>query len=333
LKEEDMKRGLQGIVLIIGLIMLASCTPTSVGQQPGIALLEGGTLAAIDPATVGGPLEITGSSTVYPLTTRITEEFAAAGSPAEIDIKFTGTGGGFRSFCNGDPVDIVNASRAINDREIAACRAVGREPIGFPVGIDALAVVVHPQNTFVQSLSFTQLAAIFSGTARSWRDVDPTYPDQPIAVFSPGVDSGTFDYFVETIFAGDESQIPATPGVVLSEDDTELVRGIEERPNAIGYFGYAYFQREGERLRAIPIDSGAGPVAPGAETVGNNTYPLARPLFIYTSIDQLKTNTTTAAFMSYYLQTASDVVAEVGYFPIADTLRNEAQQQLVAALQ
>ncbi|NJN15372.1 MAG: PstS family phosphate ABC transporter substrate-binding protein [Oscillochloris sp.] len=319
-------------ILIVGILLLSACGAPAV--QTSVAdLVAGNQLVPVEPATIRGPIEITGSSTVYPLTARIAEEFAAEGSPAEIDIKITGTGGGLRSFCNGDPIDIVNASRPISESEIAACRAVGREPIGFQVGVDALAVVVNPQNTFVQSLSFAQLKQIFTGEVTAWNELDPAYPAQPIAIFSPGVDSGTFDFFVEEVLDGDSAALENLNGAVLSEDDTELVRGIEENPNAIGYFGYAYYEAEGDLLRAVAIDAGNGAVAPGASTVADSTYPLSRPLFVYTSERDLQQHPAAAAFLSYYLQVANEVIADVGYFPPAPTVANDTLQNLVAALQ
>jgi phosphate binding protein len=317
------------IVLLTALFVSACGAPAS---SPASSLIAGEALAPVQPATVNGPIEITGSSTVYPLTARIAEEFHAEGSPAQIDIKITGTGGGMRSFCNGDLVDIVNASRPITDEEISACNAVGRDPIGFQVGIDALAVVVNPQNQFVESLTVAQLGQIFSGTASSWNDIDPNYPAQPIAIFSPGTDSGTFDYFVEEVLADDADALANLPGALLSEDDTELVRGIEANPNAIGYFGYAYYAAEGAALRAVPIDAGAGPVAPGPDSVADGSYPLARPLFVYTSRRDLEEQPAAAAFLSYYLQTVPEVISAVGYFPVPESTLRTAQQELVAAL-
>ncbi|GAB4446447.1 MAG: PstS family phosphate ABC transporter substrate-binding protein [Chloroflexi bacterium OHK40] len=319
------------VLMIALLLLLAACGQATSGTSV-TSLLAGEALALVDPATVSGSIEITGSSTVYPLTARIVESFGLEGSPAEIDIKVTGTGGGLRSFCNGDEVDIVNASRPISAEELAACRVVGRDPVGFQVGVDALAVVVNPQNRFVESLSFAQLASIFRGEATRWSQVDPSFPDAPIAVFSPGVDSGTFDYFVEEVLDGDGAPLAALPGAVLSEDDTELVRGIEEQPNAIGYFGYAYYQAEGDRLRAVAIDGGRGPVAPGEDSVANGRYPLARPLFVYTSTQTLQEHPATAAFLSYYLQSVADVIGDVGYFPLPSDALGAAQRELVAAL-
>jgi phosphate transport system substrate-binding protein len=324
--------GVRWATLLLLALLLASCAPAAPTVAPAASLITGETLALVEPATVSGPIEITGSSTVYPLTARMAEEFAAEGSPAQIDIKITGTGGGLRSFCNGDPVELINASRPISADEVTACRAIGREPVGFQVGIDALAVVVNPANSFVQALSYEQLAAIFSGRARTWAELDPSFPAEPIAIYSPGVDSGTFDYLVEAILDGDDSLIPAIPDAVLSEDDTELVRGIEENPNAIGYFGFAYYLAEGDRLRAVPIDGGSGPVAPGAASVADSSYPLARPLFVYTSPEVLRDHPAAAAFLSYYLQTVEELIGEVGYFPPPATTLTDAQQALVAAL-
>lgn len=201
------------------------------------------------------------------------------------------------------------------------------------MGIDALAVVVSNQNTFVEMLSFEQLAAIFSGQARRWREVDAAYPDAPISIFSPGVDSGTFDYFVEAVLDGDAAALPALPGAVLSENDTELLSGIEEDPYAIGYFGFAYYQGDTERLRAVALDAGPGPVEPGAASVGDGTYPLARPLFIYTDAQTLTQRPAVAAFVSYYLQSVGDVIADVGYFPVPEATLSAAQRDLVAAIQ
>lgn len=328
-----MARRFRLLTMVIALALtFAACGQQPVPSTPVTSLIAGEMLAPIDPATITGPIEITGSSTVYPLTARIAEEFHADGSPAQIDIKVTGTGGGLRSFCNGDDVDIVNASRPITDAEIAACQAVGREPVGFQVGVDALAVVVNPQNSFVEALTFAQLAQIFSGQATRWSQVDPSYPDEPIVVYSPGVDSGTFDYFVEEVLGGDGAPLEELAGAVLSEDDTELVRGIEGSPNAIGYFGYAYYQAEGDLLRAVPIDGGRGAVAPSGEAVIDGTYPLARPLFVYSSAQTLEEHPATAAFLSYYLQSVGDLVAEVGYFPLPEAALGAAQQELVAAL-
>jgi len=317
-------------VLLLG-ALLSGCGAVATAEPRG--LVAGDDLAPIDAATVDGMITVTGSSTVYPLTAEVANDFAEEGARVQIDVRRTGTGGGFRSFCNGDDVQIVNASRPITAEEQAACTAAGRVPVGFAVGMDALAVVVNSQNTWVEALTFAQLRAIFSGQARSWADVDPSYPAAPIAVYSPGVDSGTFDYFVERVFDGDDEPLQQVPGAVLSEDDVELRTGIEANPNAIGYFGYAYYQGAQGRLRAIAIDGGQGAVAPSADTVQNGSYPFARPLYIYTSEQLLHERPEVAAFVSYYLQHVDSVIEAVGYFPSAEETRLEARRALVDAVQ
>jgi phosphate transport system substrate-binding protein len=190
-----------------------------------------------------GAIHIVGSSTVYPVTEAVVEALQTAGAPTRISVESVGTGAGFQRFCAADPadeIDIVDASRPITAKEQAQCEAHGRAPLAFQIGMDALAVVVHKDNAFVEALSFAQLAQIFSGQAKTWADVDPRYPNEPIALYSPGTDSGTFDYFVEAIFAGEEARMASS--AALSEDDIVLVNGVASHPYAIGYFGFAYYQ-------------------------------------------------------------------------------------------
>ncbi len=290
-------------------------------------------LPFVDPADVSGDIEITGSSTVFPLTTAIVEAFVQEGSTAIIDVRSTGTVTGFRLFCSGaEDVDIVNASRAINAEEEAECRANNRAPIAFRVGTDALAIVVNKANDFITALTFEQLAQIFSGAATTWSDVDPTYPAEPIVLFSPGTDSGTFDYFVEEIFDKDPQPIQNAPGILLSEDDYELVSGIVENPYAIGYFGYAYYREAQDRLNIVAIDDGSGTaVVPTEVTVESEEYPLARPLYIYSSASVMQAQPHVAAFINYYLTNVNDFIREVGYFPASEAALAEARQAFLSA--
>jgi phosphate binding protein len=313
-------------------LALVACG-TSQSATANLGFVSNGQLAPVDPTKFSGQISITGSSTVFPITTKVSEAFFDEGSPAEVSIKQTGTGGGFRVFCSGEDIDIVNASRPINDEEKAACSQKGRAVVGFVVGVDALAIVINKQNTFAQNLSFEQLQRIFTGSATRWVQVDPSFPDEPIAVFSPGADSGTFDYFVEEVLNGEGEALLALPGAIFSEDDVELVLGIEANPYAIGYFGYSYYQAEQDRLTALGVDAGAGAIAPSEATVGNNSYPLARPLFIYTSINILKREPQVAAFVSYYLQHADEMAAEAGYFPTTAAALDQSKQTLIVALQ
>jgi phosphate transport system substrate-binding protein len=289
----------------------------------------------VDPATVTGAIEITGSSTVFPLTSAVAAAFTEEGSPANISIRGTGTGAGFEVFCGPDSdVDIVNASRSITDEEQAACTAEGHPAISFRVGTDALAVVVNETNDFVTDLSLEQLAQIFSGTATTWSEVDPAYPAEPITLFSPGIDSGTFDYFIDEVFDGDEEPILNTPGVLLSEDDYELVQGIADDPYAIGYFGFAYYQDNQERLNVVAIDPGTGEaISPMEETVSDGSYPLARPLFIYSSSSIMQAQPQVAAFIDYYLVHVPEFIEEVGYFPISPDTLEESRQKFRDAMQ
>jgi phosphate binding protein len=260
-------------------------------------------------------------------------EFHDAGSKAELIVGFTGTGGGFRAFCSGAPVDIVDASRPITAKEQAACQAIGRKPIGFQIGMDALAVVVSAANPFAKALTLAQLKQIYSGQAKTWAEIDPSFPATPIKIYSPGADSGTFDFFVEHVMGGNKQAVLELPGAVLSEDDDALKAGGIADPYAIGYFGYAYYKASRGKLRVLAIDKGNGPIEPGANTALNGTYPLARPLFIYTSSDLLRKKPVVAAFVSYYLRYVDLQIDDVGYFPSAPVAKESAETALISALQ
>ncbi len=321
------------IVILLAAALLSACGGSNTPLTKSQALIVNGQLTPVTPRQVSGDIAITGSSTVYPLTLRMAREFELAGSPANITVGVVGTGGGFRAFCAGAPVDIVDASRPISDTEIAACQAAGREPVAFQIGTDALSVVVASSNTFAQQLSLAQLKQIFSGQARRWSEVDPSFPDQPIAVFSPGADSGTFDFFVGQVLAGESDDLLNIPGAVFSEDDEALRRGIVASPYAIGYFGYAYYRTSRGQLRALSLDAGAGPVAPAFATATSGVYPLARPLFLYSSQNILREKPAVAAFISYYLDFVDLQIDDVGYFPATAPALAQSQESLVKALQ
>ncbi|NJO82920.1 MAG: protein sphX [Blastochloris sp.] len=232
------------------------------------------TLPPVDPTAVQGSIEIGGSSTVYLLSAGVAEAFRDDGSQSQIAVTSSGTTAGFQRFCTTGDLDIVDASREMRASEIATCVERGQYPIGFRVGTDALVLVVSKTNTFVDALSFAQLAQIFSGRATTWADIDPRYPREPIALYSPGPNSGTYDYFVETILGNDSTRM--TSQVIQSEDDEELADGVEANPYAIGYFGFAYSQEHQDTLRVIPIDNGNSAMRPTLETVEDGSYPLAR---------------------------------------------------------
>lgn len=276
------------------------------------------------PDAVLGDVITAGSSTVFPLSERIAELFQQEGYTGNITVDSIGSGAGFERFCKTGETDVSNASRAIKDSEVESCAAIGRTPIEFRVGTDALAVVVSAQNDFVTALSKEQLGKIFIGEFTTWDQVDPSYPAESILVYSPGADSGTFDYFVEAVVApltpnadgkadtklGEEALL-GLAGAQFSEDDNVLVQGVEGSPYAIGYFGYAYFVENQGALKALDIEG----VAPNQENVDNGTYPLARPLFIYSDAKILAEKPQVAAFIYFYLTNVNDNILDVGYFP------------------
>jgi phosphate transport system substrate-binding protein len=273
----------------------------------------------------GQTIVTAGSSTVFPLTQAIAERWQQEGG-GSVTADSIGTGAGFERFCVAAETDIANASRPIEQEEIQQCTDNGREPIEFRVGTDALVVVVSAENDFVDNLTIDQLRQIYSGEAATWADVDPSWPAEPIQLFSPGTDSGTFDYFVEVVFEEDpEPLLAANPQ--LSEDDNVLVQGVTGSPYAIGYFGFAYYQENQEQLKALAVDG----VEPNAETAESNEYPLSRPLFIYSAQSIMEEKPAVGAFINYYLQNVNDVIADVGYFEASTEALNEAKQNWLDA--
>lgn len=276
-------------------------------------------LPLIDPFEVTGDIVTAGSSTVFPLSEAIAAQFEDDGYGDTITIDSIGSGAGLERFCVEGESDIANASRAIEEDEVAACETIGRTPIEFRVGTDALAIVVSPSNYFAESLTLEQLALAYS-TAETWADVDPSFPAHPILRFSPGTDSGTFDYFVEAVLEEDPEPLLAASNLQLSEDDNVLVQGVagdtctegdESTGCAIGYFGFAYYVENQDELAILGVEG----VEASAENVDNGTYPLARPLFIYSDASIMAEKPQVASFIAYYLDVVNDVITEVGYFP------------------
>jgi phosphate transport system substrate-binding protein len=285
---------------------------------------EGTAEDELDPSTLTGDIISAGSSTVFPLSEALAELFKQEGYTGDITIDSVGTGAGFERFCTAAETDLANASRPIKDSEAEACRAKGREPVEFRVGTDALAVVVSSQNTFVSDLTKAQLSNIYSGTYKLWSDVDASYPQEPIKLYTPGTDSGTFDYFVEVLF-NKQKELLLGANPQLSEDDNVLVKGVEDDQYAIGYFGYAYFTENKAKLKALKIDG----VEPNFASAEDGSYPLARPLYIYSSQDILGAKPQVAAFISFYLTNVNDLIGDVGYFPASDEALAEAKQALL----
>jgi phosphate transport system substrate-binding protein len=272
-------------------------------------------LPEVDPSAVSGDIITAGSSTVFPLSERMAELFKDDGYTGEITVDSIGTGAGFERFCVAGETDVSNASRTIKDGEAASCALIGRTPVEFRVGTDALAVVVSAENDFATDVTLEELAAIFS-TAAQWSDVRSDWPVEDILRFSPGTDSGTFDYFVEVVLGTDEEPLLNAANLQLSEDDNILVQGVQGSPYAVGYFGYAYYQENADTLQALSI----GGVAPSAESVNEGTYPLARPLFIYSDAAILQAKPQVAAFVNYYLTHVNEEIRDVGYFPAGSAI-------------
>ena len=285
------------------------------------------TLPDVNPLDLSGAIVTAGSSTVYPLAERIAERFKDEGFSGNITIDSIGTGAGFSRFCEAGETDIANASRPIKDKEVELAAKINRTPIEFRVGTDALAVVVSLKNDFVKDITMEQLAALFS-TAKNWSDVDPSWPNQPIQRFSPGTDSGTFDYFTEEVFKKEKGPLLSAPNLQLSEDDNVLVQGVEGSPYAIGYFGYAYYEENASKVRAISING----VAPNKEHVDDHTYPLARPLFLYSDANVMKSKPQVAAYLNFFLTYVNEEVEAVGYFPAPEAALEQARQSWLEAM-
>ncbi len=304
----------------------AQASAETMEEGSGEMMAEG--LPEVDPLSVSGDIITAGSSTVFPLSERMAERFQDEGYAGNITIDSIGSGAGFERFCVAGETDISNASRAIKDSEVESCQSIGRDPIEFRVGTDAIAVSVSTDNDFVEDVTMEELAAIFS-TAETWADVRGEWPAEPIQRFIPGTDSGTFDFFVEEVFDEDEEPILSAGNLQLSEDDNVLVQGIQGSPYAIGFFGYAYFNENQDTLNATSL----GGVAPTAESAEDGSYPLARPLFIYSTANIVTEKPQVGAFLNFYLTNVNDEILDVGYFPASDAALNDARAKLLEALQ
>ncbi len=269
---------------------------------------------------ISGTILIDGSSTVYLITEAMAEEFQKLKPDVRIMVGISGTGGGFRKFCAGE-IDIVDASRPIKPSELEACRNNGIEFIELKVAFDGLAVVVNPQNDWVDYLTVDELKAIWEPEAQEkvtrWNHIRPNWPNVELHLYGPGVDSGTYDYFTEVIVGKSGS---SRGDFLSSEDDNVLVQGVASDPLALGYFGFAYYEANSDKLKLVPIDAGEGPVLPSYETIINGTYkPLSRPLFIYVKRSAAE-RPEVQAFVEFYLDPkhAGKLVQEVGYVPLPE---------------
>ena len=260
-------------------------------------------------------VQVDGSSTVFPVTEAVAEEFQKSKKgKVKVTVGIAGTGGGFKKFCRGE-TDVSNASRPILKSEIDDCKKSNVQFIELPVAYDALTVIVNPKNDWVKSINVPDLKKMWEpaaqGKVSSWNQVRSEWPNNPLKLFGPGADSGTFDYFTEAIVGKAKS---SRGDFTASEDDNVLVQGVINDRNALGYFGFAYYIENQAKLRAVAIDGGKGPVGPSPKTVEDGTYqPLSRPIFIYVSKKSLDSKPEVKEFVDFYLKNAAKLVKDVKY--------------------
>lgn len=261
-------------------------------------------------------VRIDGSSTVFPITEIMAYEFRKTNPEVRVTIGVSGTGGGFKKWLRGE-IDINNASRPISDTELAEARSLGIEIIELPIAYDGITLVVNGTNDWVECLTVSQLNEIWreNGTVKTWRDLDPAWPDEPIILYGPGTDSGTFDYFTEVIIEPWDDAYHTT-NYSASENDNVLIQGVIGDLYSLGYIGYAHYLENKDRIRAVKIDGGNGCVEPTVENIRDNVYsPLSRPVYLYVNAASL-VRPEVHAFVRFYLEQASTLVERAGFVPL-----------------
>ncbi|MBM4278843.1 MAG: PstS family phosphate ABC transporter substrate-binding protein [Deltaproteobacteria bacterium] len=295
----------------------------------GISLLATLIIGTISPVwSKGRIIKIDGSSTVYPIVEAVAEEFQKAKRGAvKVTVGISGTGGGFKKFYRGE-TDLSNASRPISKKEMESCKEGGIEYIELPIAYDGLAVMVNPKNNWVTSMTVGELKKIWEPAAErvitKWNQVNPAWPDVPLKLYGPGVDSGTFDYFTEAIVGKARS---SRGDFTASEDDNVLVQGIATDRGALGFFGYAYYAENIDKLKLVGIDGGRGSILPSEKTVMDGTYsPLSRPIFIYVS-KKSADRPEVKEFIDFFLTNASKLIKQVKYIPLPDRAYKLAEER------
>ena len=294
-------RALTGV--LVGLALLTSAC----GNAPNDEVSGDGSVTS-------GAIQVDGSSTVAPITDAVYEEFNLQDPSVDVGVGVSGTGGGFERFCNGE-TDISDASRPIKDEEALICAEKGVEYIELRIGTDALTMVTSPQNDFVTCLTTDEVTAIFGedDPASTWADVNPAFPDQPLEVFAPGTDSGTYDFMVEDVLDVEA----ARPDYSAAEDDNIIAQGVQGTEGAWGFFGFAYYVENQDSIKALEYDAGDGCVAPSVQTAQDGSYGMTRPLFIYVNTKSLQ-RSEVESFVRFYLESAPVLVEEIGYIPEPD---------------
>jgi phosphate transport system substrate-binding protein len=286
---------------------------------------EAGSNSDTESKQLSGEIKIDGSSTVYPIMEAVAEEYLAVQPDVKVSVGLSGTGGGFKAFIAGE-TDLSNASRPIKDEEKAQLEEAGIDFTEIKLAFDGLSVVINKDNTWVDHLTIDELKKIWieDGTVKKWSDIREGWPAEEIKLYSPGTDSGTFDYFDEVIL--DEQ--PIVEKATLSEDDNILVQGVTGEKNAIGYFGYAYYLENKDKLKVVPIDSGSGPVEPTNESIESGEYaPLSRPLFTYVKNDSVSKEEV-YDYTKFVIENAADLSEEVGYVRLPEEEYTNALETL-----
>ncbi|CAA9409112.1 MAG: Phosphate ABC transporter, periplasmic phosphate-binding protein PstS [uncultured Nocardioides sp.] len=298
-------------------LSLAACGGADAGENSGS---EGGSGAS-------GTVAVDGSSTVEPMSKAAAELLSEENPDVRVNVGAAGTGGGFEVFCQGK-TDISDASRPIEEDEVAACEEGGIEYTELQVATDALTVAVHP-DLEVDCLTTDQLVELFGpkSTVKNWNELDPSFPDQEIAFFFPGTDSGTYDYMAADVVADESEELRSD--VESSEDDNVLVQGISGTEGGVGFFGYTYYEENQDTLKALQIDDGNGCVEPSAETAQAGEYtPLARPLFIYVNNAKYTDNAATKEYVDFYIENLETIAEAAKFIPLSEDLYGETQSAL-----
>ncbi|HEY8380251.1 MAG TPA: PstS family phosphate ABC transporter substrate-binding protein [Nannocystis sp.] len=302
------------LATVLAILVLTSCGDRGASAAGGLS----------------GSIEIDGSSTVYPITEAVAEEFMlATGRGVQVTVGVSGTGGGFKRFCAGETA-ISNASRPIKATERGACEAAGVRYLELPVAYDGIAVVANPSNDFVECLTVEELRRIWQpgSLVRRWSDVRPGWPATEIRLYGPGTDSGTFDYFTGEV-VGEEGA--SRPDYTASENDNVLVQGVSGDPGALGYFGFAYYEESADQLKLLGVDNGEGCVQPTVDAIRTGRYaPLSRQVFIYVNEAALA-RPEVAAFVRFYLEHAGVLAREVGYVPLEPSMYRDGLQKVERA--
>ncbi len=316
-----MKATVKNLTIAWGVLACAVVsTAIASSQTPSLAQESGTNNSKLARPAV----RIDGSSTVYPISQAIAKQFQADPTHrGQVEISISGTTGGFEKFCTGQ-TDINNASRPILQAEMEICKKNGVKYMEFPIAFDALTIAVNPQNDWAKDITIAELKKMWEPAAQGkilrWNQIRPSWPNRPLKLYGAGDKSGTFDYFTEATVG--KAKL-SRKDYIASEDDDVLVNGISQSPDALGYFGFAYYQENKSKLKLLAVDSGNGPILPSIVNVEKNRYqPLSRPLFIYVNLKSSSNKDILSKFVVSYIKKSSTIASSVGYIPLPDKVRD-----------